>query len=237
MKLLPIYGGIDAGVRPVAREQVHAAIGLGMRPSEIARQIGRALDDLVSRCAPPACTRGCGWCCHQRVDVTAPEVFALAAHLRSTLDEQALAALHARLVATAADLAGVSSREHHLRRVRCALLDDAMACSAYAARPLGCRRGHSLDAEICRAVYDEPGLSATVPADATLSWNTGALILGFREGYAHRDRALDTYELNAALSLALPEDLEPRWLAGEDVLAPARTHDAAEIARLLNPGG
>ncbi len=237
MKLLPIYGGIDAGVRPVAREQVHAAIGLGMRPSEIARQIGRALDDLAARCAPPACTRGCGWCCHQRVDVTAPEVFALSNHLRETLDRDALAALHARLGATASALAGLTSREHHLQRVRCALLDDAMGCIGYEARPLGCRRGHSLDAEVCRAVYDEPSRAVQVPADATLSWNTGALILGFREGYAHRERALDTYELNAALALALAVDLEPRWLAGEDVLGPARTHDAAEIARLLNPGG
>lgn len=226
MKLLPIYGGIDAGVRPVAREQVHAAVDAGMRPVEIVRQLARALDDIGDKCAPTACARGCAWCCHQRVDVTAPEVFALAEHVRGCD--------LARLRATVDMLRGLTSREHHLRRVRCALLDAAMECSAYDARPLACRRGHSLDAAICRAVYDSPSIETQIPADSTRSWNTAALILGYREGYAHHARALDTYELNAALLIALEdESCEARWIAGEDALAAARTHDAEEIARLL----
>jgi hypothetical protein len=226
MKLLPIYGGIDAGVRPVAREQVHAAVGMGMRPVDIVRQIARALDDIAAKCVKPACARGCGWCCHQRVDVTAPEVFALAEHLRG-MDLEPLRA-------TVESLRGLSSREHHLRRVRCALLNGQMECTAHSERPLACRRGHSLDAAICRAVYDDPALETQIPVDSTLSWNTAALILGFREGYAHHERALDTYELNAALLIALEDETcEARWMAGEDPLAEARTHDAAEIARLL----
>lgn len=226
MKLLPIYGGLDAGVRPVAREQVHAAIAAGMRPVDVVRQVARALDDIAAKCAPTACSRGCGWCCHQRVDVTAPEVFALAESLRGMPLE--------RLRATVETLKGLSSREHHLRRVRCALLNDDLECSAHAERPLACRRGHSLDAAVCRGVYDDPAKTAQIPADSTLSWNTAALILGFREGYAHQERALDTYELNAALLIALEDETcEARWMAGEDPLAAARTHDAEEIARLL----
>lgn len=212
----------------MAREQVHAAIDQGMRPVEIVRQIGRALDDLAAKCAPTACARGCGWCCHQRVDVTAPEIFALAEHLRG--DES----VRARLGATAAALAGLSSRAHHLRRVRCSLLNDAMECSAHSERPLACRRGHSLDATTCRAVYDDPTLATQIPADSTRSWNTAALILGYREGYAHHQRALDTYELNAGLLIALEDDTcESRWSSGEDVLAAARTHSSDEIAQLL----
>jgi hypothetical protein len=224
-KLLPIYGGIDAGVRPVARAQVYAAIEAGMTPVALVRQIARALDDLVSRCAPIACARGCGWCCHQRVDVTAPEVFVLADHLRGRPH---------RLREAAAELAGLTSREHHLRRVRCGLLDDAMECIAHEARPLACRRGHSLDAEVCRAAYVDPTQTTPIPADTTLSWNTAALVLGYREGYAHHDRALDTYELNAALLIALEDETcSQRWMNGEDVLGAARTHTAEEVARLL----
>lgn len=227
-KLLPIYGGVDAGARPVAREQVFAAIGNGVPGSQIVGYIARALDEVNASCAPVPCARGCGWCCHQRVEVTAPEVFALADRLRAHAE-----LLRPRLQAAVDALRGLTSDEHHLRRVRCALLDDEMACTAHDARPLACRRAHSLDASICRGVYDEPAVDVEVPADATRAWNTGAVILGYHEGFAHHERALDTYELNAALLIALDEDLEPRWAAGENVLAAARTHSAEEIVEQL----
>lgn len=187
--------------------------------------------------AAPACARGCSWCCHQRVDVTAPEVFALAAHVRAELEAPAIEKLRERLETTRRALDGLDAREHHLRRIPCALLGDDGACSVYSARPFACRRGHSTDADACRAAYEQPAAEgARIPDNPALSWNTAALVLGYREGYEHAGRPLDTYELNAALATALSDPTaEPRWFAGEDPLAAARTHDAAAIRDLLSP--
>ena len=92
----------------------------------------------------------------------------------------------------------------------------------------------SLEQGVCRAVYDDPALAAEIPASTTLTWNTASLILGYREGFEHAGRPLDTYELNAALALALAGDeVETAWSQGADPLASARTHTAGEVRALL----
>lgn len=244
-RCLPVYGGTDAGPRPDTRDAVYAAAQSGVAPRAIVERIGAGIDQTIAAIGAqgfpggePACARGCAHCCHQRVEVTPPEVVAIAGHLREHWSEDG-----ADPVATLDDLARrldhvadrMRARQSHRDPVRCAFLDDAETCTIYAARPLACRRGHSLDAAICRAVLEDPALDVVVPDNATIAWNTAAIVIGYREGFVHAQRPLAAYELCGAAAIALrTPDLEARFLAGEDVLAPARTKTEAEVAALLD---
>jgi Fe-S-cluster containining protein len=235
---LPIYGGLDAGPRPEAREQVREALERGGDPIAIAERVAGILDELTARWltlevageARPACARGCSHCCYVRVEMTAPEVFLLARYLRSRPDRER----DARIEATARRLEGTSGRAHHLAQVRCALLGEDGACLAYPARPLACRRAHSTDASVCAAVHADPTLEVRIPSAPSLQWTASSLVLGWLEGCEHAGRAPHHYELHGALRIALANgDSEARFLAGEDPLEPAVTVLAQDLPSLL----
>jgi Fe-S-cluster containining protein len=239
---LPIYGGVDAGPRPDAREQVRNVLQAGVDPVIVAERVGTNVDALVAHWmthddsgdARPACARGCSHCCHQRVEVTAPEVFLLARALRAQPD----AGRDARIAETAASLEGLDGRAYHLRQVPCALLGADGACTVYASRPIACRRQHSTDASVCAAVHRDPALDVRIPTARSLQWNVSALVLGWLEGSAHGGRPPNHYELHAALRIALHDDgAEAHFLAGEDPLRAARTRAAEELTVHLGVAG
>jgi hypothetical protein len=235
---LPLYGGTDAPPRPEVRDQVMRSLLAGADPVALAERVADNLDALalhvLSQDVPgearPACARGCSYCCHGRVEVTAPEVFLLARLLRARRDP----VRDARIAATAARLAPLDGRGHHAAQVPCSLLDAHGACTVYAARPLACRRAFSTDAAVCAAASADPSLDVPIPAPYTLQWNLSALVLGWMEGCAHGGRPPHHHELNGALHLALSQDdAEARWHAGEDPLRPSRTRSAEELPELL----
>lgn len=236
-RLLPLYAGRDAAPRPAAREQVHEALSSGTDPATVAERVGAALDELWDRWlaldvegeGKPACVRGCSHCCHQRVELTLPEVFLLARYLRAHPDP----ARDARIEATAPALEGKTGREHHLGQVRCALLGDDGSCSVHPARPLACRRAHSTDASVCAALHADPTLDVRIPTAPSLQWSLSSLVLGWLEGCAHAGRPPHHYELHAALRLAMQADAEARSLAGEDPLRAAMTRPAEELPQVL----
>ncbi|MBN2194185.1 MAG: YkgJ family cysteine cluster protein [Polyangiaceae bacterium] len=232
----PIYGGEDAGPRPETRAQVAAALLRGIDPLVVVDHVARGVDALTERLLTveladrpkPACSRGCSYCCHQRVEVTAPEVFWLARALTGRDD------VLPRIGDRAARLRGLDGRSHHLLQIACALLDDRGECSAYPKRPVMCRRAHSMDAGVCLAVHARPDVDHRVPYDLALDWHVSALVLGFLEGLAVAGFGPHLYELHAALAFALADpETERRWRAGEDPLAIARTRDAADLPSLL----
>jgi Fe-S-cluster containining protein len=235
-----LYGGYDAGPRPDTREQVCAASERGVDPVLIAAHVANGVSELWTACLTasgnaepiPACSRGCSYCCHQRVEVTAPEAFLIARALVGAPSERLQ-----RIHAAAARHARLSSREHFSQQCACPLLDDDGACSVYDARPTACRRAHSTDVEVCRALAQDPSRSVEVPVAPALDWNTSALVLGYYEGMAHAGMPPHQYELAGAVSLALEvDDVEARWRRGEDILAEARTRDAAELRVVLGGG-
>jgi Fe-S-cluster containining protein len=198
------------------------------------------LEDLEARGYPgdrPACRAGCSTCCHQRVDVTLPEIVALARWLVEHLEEPARAALRRVLAARNEQLLGLDGRAHWARKVRCALLDEQGRCSAYEARPLACRRGHSTRVEACLDAFHH-GSTELIPENPSVAANARLLTVGYFEGFAAAGRALGTVELHAGLLLSLddPDAVEAAWLRGEDPLASATTHDAEDVGRALGFG-
>lgn len=169
-----------------------------------------------------ACARGCSFCCHNAVSVSAPEAFRLAQALRAASGAEGQA-LRERLTARAAEVRGLSLAEQAARRTPCALLASDGACSVHAARPLPCIGMVSMDRSACQAVFEDPATRTRIPVDRVYFSVAGAHNLALR--LAARDAGLShlRYELHDALAVALSEpDAERRWLAGEDPFAGCR---------------
>lgn len=234
MRQLPvIYDGHDAGSRPETRQQVCAALERGVELVVVVQHVARGVSDLWDACLTvlddqgnqPACVRGCSHCCHQRVELTAPEVFLIVRYLETASPEQL-----SRLSAAAERHASLSSREHFSQQCVCPFLDVDGTCTIYDARPLACRRAHSLDVEVCRRLAEEPTLRVNIPTSEDLDWNLSALTLGYYEGLAHAGVPPHQYELAQAVALALrTEGAELRWRRGEEILASAMTRRAEAL--------
>ena len=160
---------------------------------------------------PPACSKGCHFCCHIDVTASVPEAALVADRLRSSLDAGALAALRAKLA---------ESEEAMLRtqqlRVPCAFLGEGGACSIYEMRPLVCRGWTSLDASVCERNYATGDALGHVPTDVGRMSAARAVSAGAWTGAA--DVGLDgrPVGLVRAVRAALDDgDWIERWSRGE----------------------
>jgi len=183
-----------------------------------------------------ACRNGCAHCCHAYVSVSAPEAL-LAARAVRALPKKRRAAVIERVQATDTRTRGLPPEDRKgAGATPCPLLDpDTDACTVYAARPLSCRAELSTDAEACARMVqglDAERLSPVLALRLKILYSSALALaakgVGLRAG---------VLEFNAALRIALEgSDTEARWLAGEDLFAPAAVHDAAraDIDRALS---
>jgi hypothetical protein len=100
--------------------------------------------------SPPACRKGCSYCCHVAVEATVPEILAIARFVRERFTQEERDRLMEAVDANIEATEGLSGRERFFSRTPCPLLRDG-ACSVYEVRPVNCRSWHSEDAERCRA--------------------------------------------------------------------------------------
>ncbi len=110
---------------------------------------------------------------------------------------------------------GEEARRHS--NLACALLGDDGACSAYEARPAQCRRFHSVDVEVCKASYADPGNdSIESPNHPAVAHNASVIVT--QANAAVRAAGLDAtaVDMNFALLEALenPKALR-RWRDGK----------------------
>lgn len=182
------------------------------------------------------CGKGCATCCTLRVTATAPEVLMVARFIQAL--HPALKArgidLPAQVAAADAQTQGLDEPGRVAARQRCPFIAQG-ACVIYQVRPLACRGLASHDRHACAQAasgkvdeipYSEPHMRVrslvqnamqSAMRDAQLAWGN--------------------YELNQALTMALKDpSLLPRWLAGEDVFAPAQVHevDPEEMAQTFD---
>lgn len=205
-------------------------------PGEAARlALDRALD--LARAAlareppsrPIACARGCSWCCASKIVVTPPEALRLAAHLRATLDEAALAAVSARIAAVDERTRGLSRARRFEEKVLCPLLADDGSCSVHEVRPLVCAGWTSLDAGACERHFTAESEGASAPTYGLGYEITGAILAGLVQACA--DAGLDgtLLELVAALRIALARpNAAERWRRRLPVFALARDAESAQ---------
>lgn len=160
------------------------------------------------------CTKGCNYCCHSAVSVSAPEVFRLVRLIDATPSFDKAAALGRANARKASTMEAVLAF-----KTPCPLLVEG-DCSVYAERPMGCRQFVSTNLAGCQTAFERGGGNLPfVPAAANAGLILRSLLLG---AAASLGLNAATYELSSALSIALAEpDAETRWLAGENVFANA----------------
>jgi Fe-S-cluster containining protein len=164
-----------------------------------------------------ACERGCNHCCHLRLTVQPYEAFALAQWLRRTFAPQRLQATIARLRDNAARTAAMGTEARKRTNLRCALLGDDGACTAYEARPAQCRRYHSVRLETCTTFFGNPAdETLESPLHPAVAHNAAVLIT--QAQHAARDAGLDAEpeDMNFALLAALENPKAwRRWRDGK----------------------
>lgn len=164
-----------------------------------------------------ACARGCSYCCSLRVEVTPHETFALAAWLKRHFTPERLAAVVAKLRDNVARSRELGEEARRRANIRCALLGDDGACTAYEARPAQCRRFHSVDLSICEASFANPADdSIASPNNAAVAHNASVIV-------TQTNATLRSMQLDASatdMNFALLEALENpaawrRWRDGK----------------------
>lgn len=185
--------------------------------------------DLEAESPTYDCRKGCSWCCHQTVMVTAPEVFVLKAYFENNRSVDELRSLAKSLATRTGEIAGLTTAQRQAGSLACGLLVDA-ACSGHLARPFPCRGAFSQDEAFCQALFEDfPGVLddvmtgrrrepfLDVPKRLFNSAQFG-MVAAMRElGYQCKP-----LELTAALSIALSRsNIVDEWLQDESVLADA----------------
>lgn len=202
---------------------------------------GAWVDDLVEAVAkrlppqrPCACEPGCAYCCHLKVLVTAPEALALAAHLRATLDDAALASVRARVAASDARTHGLDTDARTAQREPCPLLEGGR-CVGYAARPAACRGANSADVGACEQNFG--GEDVPVPVYKAQLQIAEAVRIGVANGAMMCGLDGRPLELVAALRVALEDAAAlEAWTRGEPVFEPALDAEADAAIRAMLAG-
>jgi hypothetical protein len=176
--------------------------------------------EVLQPTAPIACHDGCHWCCHLKVSVTAPEVFAVVEYLENRAPKAVLEHVRARAAELAQDPRIFSSDAKAEAHIPCAMLTEQGGCSVYAARPLTCRGYNALDSESCRRMLDDD--REFVASNEAWARECAAEALGFLAAIDDVGLPAELLELTSGLHIALSEpNALQRWLAGEPIFAAA----------------
>ncbi len=223
-------GRVHENVAALARKNVREIAGGGMTPAkalEVATGAHFLAGYLISQVEAKnplprvvACQEGCDWCCHNQVEVTAPEALLLGHLVATTFTPAEKDALLARLARSLALSAGQDKIALAGRRQEnpCPLLVERR-CIAYGVRPLTCRAMHALDAVQCEHEVFAGDLSGSSyyahRQDITISvaagLRAGCRTLGWQDGPVSLPQALQDF-------LTQDNPVE-RWLRGEKVFS------------------
>ncbi len=177
-----------------------------------------------------ACKKGCSWCCYKQVGVSPLEVFLIAEHLKNKKIKISLEDMNSRLTALDRQTNGLSSEARLAAQLPCAFLVED-SCSIYEVRPLACRGGNSIDADLCRRhVEDMENVQKEEELEGHPYWIHAvpfhvmrALREGLTTGMKKWDLGQEKLELTAATRIALQEkDALENWIAGKDIFANGR---------------
>ncbi len=189
------------------------------------------------------CERGCTYCCHNLVTISAPEAFLITAWLDGTRRPIEAAPIDIEMWCKKAALAiGHSSIDRLGEKVPCAFLEDGL-CRIYTQRPLACRSCLSYSVDACRETFEGNEVEVNTPTEPIMLRSN----INFAMFAALRslNYPAEGYELSEAVTRLLnTQDALTRWYAGEDVLAGVQTTNSwspsvekalAEIAAGIAP--
>lgn len=152
-----------------------------------------------------ACSKGCNFCCHQKVLVSRVEAEVIAAELRRR-GEAVVEAVQRLLTVRARQSAGFATAAEHWRsRLPCAFLDQDGGCGVHAVRPLVCRGYQSLSRDACQEKYVDDE-APRPPIDRYGHFAGNAVLRGLRDALAVGGADGALHELHGAVLAALTAD-------------------------------
>jgi len=159
-------GQRDAAILQMRSAAAEFAMGLGQllagRLTPLRHQVtflkklDSALEGLGITGRQIDCQKGCAYCCHYHVYITAEEALALAELIDSAFTPEQQRSLKHRLQENAALVSSMSADEHIATNVKCAFLAEDLTCQVYETRPLACRRHHSYKVASCIETFNDP---------------------------------------------------------------------------------
>jgi Fe-S-cluster containining protein len=207
-----------------ARARINGQLGAGVASAMVCAAIDALIAlgeaDAALGDSRTACSKGCSYCCHMRVVLTAPEVLRIAAFVEETFSVDECVALARRVAATDEETRGLSDEAWGRARLPCPLLvgDE---CSVYPVRPLDCRAYNSRSVAACRNAF-ESYADWEVPVDSEHQSFYKSVQAGLLQALAGSGRPASLLELTAALRVILEgPDAILHWCAGENVFAAA----------------
>lgn len=229
------FGGLYAFAKDVAASALDADASApslekltGKLERLTEREIGRLHEQLEAMGEraiglKPACARGCWFCCTHVVVATAPEILLLAEHIRANWTDAQILELRTRIERHKAALTEFrSGTAANPPRTACPLLANG-ECSVWTSRPLVCRGWNSVRVEDCQEKMENPESGAREHGFAPQVAVADFIRQGLSESLAATGREGGLCELALGLEIALDApDAAERYLAGEDIFAPAR---------------
>lgn len=228
-------GNLAAAAFSTGRKRAAALAGKARTVETIVGVVGDAhgLANAIAARRPAnphiKCKAGCVFCCYHHVECLGAEVFYIAEHVRSTWSTAAREALLDRLRHAIRRADGKRRFDYYKEHIRCPLLGKDDRCGVYDQRPFACRAYTSFSVARCRKKFEKREDLGIERDRFTKDLNGGVqkgLMVGLFEAGLHSG----VYSFNEALLIALEQpDAAERWLAGEDVLAPAKLYEVAAI--------
>ena len=166
-----------------------------------------------------ACHKGCGICCHIKLDVNAHEILYLAQYINNELSPEMRDRVIIDLKKSADAIAPLSTRDHFLGRYKCGFLQNN-SCSVHPARPSMCRKFNSVSFEGCQQIFSTDGKAPPQgPEDKGLNDLATDIIRTFDLNFSTAGYDATVYEINQAVLITLEEaGCMERWLAREKML-------------------
>jgi Fe-S-cluster containining protein len=193
------------------------------------RHIGDYHKELIK---PVACKAGCNYCCHSRPVATMPEILYLFDGIQKTFSRPEIEGLIQRIEEF--EIAGSKAKFQRTTPMPCPLLVNGL-CSAYEYRPILCRMMASTDANLCRAIVEDPS-HAFGPEGLVEQTQIGAMAhQGIRQAMNATRSPDNLYVMTLALKMLLAEpDLVSQVQEGLVALPAAR--DETSMSFPVEPG-
>lgn len=135
------------------------------------------------------------------MEISQVEALAIAYHLQQVCTAEELAALTARVQATADRLATLGAKERIPHKIPCSMLGADGTCQIYAFRPLSCRGWNSLDDAVCHDAFGV--LDQTTPIQFWQAACFDGVLQGLLQGLKAKGLDGELVEFNAGLATVL----------------------------------
>lgn len=238
----PESAGTAAHIAEAANALVRGADGR-LNPVELAAIARTRFEDFIRRDvlpsldAPPACRKGCAWCCHSGVSASIAEAVSVAVHILTTKTAAAREEIRRRLDAYVREVSGLTAEGRLTFRKPCPFLAGD-ECTVYPVRPLICAGYLSPTPDACERVAKDPDEVTLTVRVATEK--AGFLCLVLARMFGAFDVEAERVDLAGAVRIILDDPTSfDRWCSGEKVfsatfvsrLTAGATHQEEEDAR------